>query len=175
MKLPSTLLRRGRDGGIIFTMKGFLTRLFLLLLLPSLLLFFLASAVNAATCSPTEEDALGPFYKPNAPMRSSVGTGYVLRGVIRASTDCRPLPGAIVELWLAGPDGEYDDAHRATVVADPSGRYRFESNVPTPYYGRPPHIHLRVSATGFATLVTQHYPATGASEAVFDIVLVPSR
>ena len=133
------------------------------------------NGLSAATCEPTGSDALGPFYKPNAPIRSSVGTGYVLRGVVRTAKDCSPVAGAMVELWLAGPNGEYDDAHRATIIADASGAYRFESNIPQPYYGRPPHIHLRVSAKGFSTLVTQHYPATSTKEAVFDTVLVPSR
>jgi len=55
-------------------------------------------------------------------------------------------------------NGEYDDAHRATIIADASAAYRFESNLPPPYSGRPPHIHLRVSARNFKTLVTQHYP-----------------
>ena len=132
-------------------------------------------SVYAATCAPTEEDALGPFYKPNAPVRSIVGKGYVLQGVVRSSKDCGLVPGAVIELWLAGPDGGYDDAHRATIIADASATYRFESSVPPPYYGRPPHIHLRVSAKGFKTLVTQHYPLSGKKEAVFDIVLVPSR
>jgi protocatechuate 3,4-dioxygenase beta subunit len=118
---------------------------------------------------------LGPFYKPNAPIRSSVGTGYVLRGVVRTAKDCKPVAGAIIELWLAGPNGEYDDAHRATIIADASGVYHFESDIPPPYYGRPPHIHLRVSAKGFSTLVTQHYPAASTKEAVFDIVLTTSR
>ena len=129
----------------------------------------------AATCAPTEEDALGPFYKPNTPVRSSVGKGYVLHGVVRSSKDCGLVPGAVIELWLAGPDGGYDDTHRATIIADASGAYRFESNVPPPYYGRPPHIHLRVSAKGFKTLVTQHYPVSGKNSAVFDIIIVPSR
>ena len=133
------------------------------------------NGLSAATCKPTSSDSLGPFYKPNAPIRSSVGMGYVLRGVVRTAKDCSPVAGAMVELWLAGPNGEYDDAHRATTIADASGAYRFESNTPPPYYGRPPHIHLRVSAKNFSTLVTQHYPATSTKEAVFDTVLVPSR
>jgi len=104
-----------------------------------------------------------------------VGKGYLLQGTIRSSANCSPVPSAIVELWLAGPNGEYDDAHRATVVADASGAYRFESNIPTPYYGRPAHIHLRVSAPDFATLVTQHYPVVGRNDARFDVVLIPSH
>lgn len=132
-------------------------------------------AAYAATCAPTEEDALGPFYKPNAPVRSSVGKGYVLQGGVRSSKDCAAVPGAMIEHWLAGPDGGYDDARRATIIAEASGAYRFEISLPPPYYGRPPHIHLRVSAKGFKTLITQHYPLSGAKEAVFDIVIVPSR
>jgi catechol 1,2-dioxygenase len=68
--------------------------------------------------------------------------------------------------------GDYDDAHRATVFAGESGEYRFESNVPVSYGGRPPHIHVRVRAPGFEELVTQHYPERGQRKATFDLVLV---
>ena len=104
-----------------------------------------------------------------------MGKGYVLQGVVRSSKDCAAVPGAVIELWLAGPDGGYDDAHRATVDAGATGVYSFESNVPPPYSGRSPHIHLRVSAKGFVTLVTQYYPISDKREAVFDVVLVPAR
>ena len=141
------------------------------------LFFFslLPLSAEAASCVPTEVDALGPFYSPGAPVRQHVGTGYVLQGTVRSAKDCAPLAGAVVELWLAGPDGGYDDAHRATVNAGADGSYRFESNYPPPYFGRPPHIHLRVSAKGFATLVTQHYPKKGTKKAVFDVVLMPGK
>ncbi len=46
---------------------------------------------------------------------------------------------------------------------------------PPPYSGRPPHIHLRVSADGYQTLVTQYYPADGRAEGAFDLVLVPAN
>ncbi len=130
-------------------------------------------AAAAARCETTREDQLGPFYKPDAPLRASVGNGYVLSGAVRAAPGCRAIPSARIELWLANPQGEYDDAHRATVIAGSSGEYRFESNVPVPYAGRPPHIHVRVSAAGFQTLVTQHYPAAGQTAATFDLVLRP--
>jgi protocatechuate 3,4-dioxygenase beta subunit len=104
-----------------------------------------------------------------------VGKGYNLRGVVRSSCDCAPVPGAVIELWLAGPKRGYDDAHRATVNADQAGAYRFESNPPPPIESRPPHIHLRVSAKGYATIVTQHYPAAGLIDAVFDVVLVSAQ
>ncbi len=90
-----------------------------------------------------------------------------------SSADCTPIAKANIELWLTGPDGSYDDDHRATIFSNDSGQYRFESNLPPGYSGRPPHIHIRISATGFNTLVTQHYPATGQKAEKFDIVLVP--
>lgn len=136
---------------------------------------FVAGPVLAADCVPTPPDQMGPFYKPGAPVRSSVGSGYILTGAVRSARDCAPIPGATIELWLAGPDGDYDDAHRATVRVDAEGRYRFESSLPPPYFGRPPHIHIRVSAEGFRTLVTQHYPVPGALSALFDLVLRPDR
>lgn len=126
----------------------------------------------APACPPTREDLLGPFYEPGAPVRASVGKGHVLRGTVRSSGDCSAIPGARVELWLAGPKG-YDDDHRATVVADAAGRYAFESELPGPFERRPPHIHVRVAHPGYRTLVTQYYPAKGQAEATFDLVLRP--
>jgi catechol 1,2-dioxygenase len=128
---------------------------------------------NAASskCRATAPDSLGPFYEPGAPVRNSVGSGYVLRGRVLSLSTCRPIARARVEFWLVNEQGEYDDAHRATVVAGRDGRYRFESNKPIGYSGRPPHIHVRVSARGFRTLVTQHYPRGNSTGAVFPLVL----
>ena len=140
-----------------------------------LVLLALSSSSQAATCRPTALDMLGPFYKPGAPIRPSVGEGYLLQGTVRSSQDCSPVSAAVIEFWLAGPEGPYDDAHRATVIADAAGAYRFESNLPHPVEGRPPHIHIRVSAKGFQTLITQHYPEAGQAKAMFDLVLVPSQ
>ena len=129
-----------------------------------------AGSTGASRCAPTRADQLGPFYEPGAPVRSKVGSGYVLRG--RAlSTTCRAIPRARVELWLVNPQGEYDDAHRATLFTRRDGSYRFESNRPIGYSGRPPHIHVRISARGFRTLVTQHYPRAGRPTAVLNLVL----
>lgn len=134
----------------------------------------LGTPTAAPSCAATEPDQLGPFYVPNAPERSKVGQGYVLSGVVRSSQGCAPIPGAKVEAWMAGPDGQYADAYRATMFAGPDGTYRFESHFPPPYSGRPSHIHLMVTADGYQQLVTQHYPVQGASQATFDLVLRPA-
>jgi protocatechuate 3,4-dioxygenase beta subunit len=122
-------------------------------------------------CRPTPYDEIGPFYRPDAPVRQAVGQGYRLTGTVLSAKDCRPLPKARIEFWLVNPQGEYDDAHRATVFADRQGRYRFESNRPTDYVGRKPHIHIMVTAEGHEQLITQHYPLENTTESVFDLVL----
>jgi protocatechuate 3,4-dioxygenase beta subunit len=153
--------------------------LFLLLLLTSTVLLLVvpdtAVLTLSAECKPTAEDQLGPFYKPNAPERESVGKGYELTGRALSSRDCTPIQGAKIELWMAGPDGQYTDEYRATLFSGEGGVYRFESHFPPSYSSRPPHIHIRVSASGYRTLVTQHYPVAGKAEASFDLVLVPAE
>jgi protocatechuate 3,4-dioxygenase beta subunit len=130
-------------------------------------------ASRGGSCQPTPPDALGPFYEPGAPLRSSVGEDYRLSGRVQSAQDCTGISGAQLEFWLAGPDGEYSDEYRATMVADSEGAYVFESHQPPAYSGRPPHIHIRVSAVGYQTLVTQHYPQQGDTESIFDFVLSP--
>ena len=128
---------------------------------------------SPSACAPTRADSLGPYYEPGAPVRSRVGTGgYVLTGRVIAARTCRWLARARIELWLANEQGDYDDAHRATVFSRRDGRYRFESNRPVGYEGRPPHIHVRVSTRGFRTLVTQHYPRGTRRSATFNLVLL---
>lgn len=122
-------------------------------------------------CRLTTPDSLGPFYEPGAPVRSKVGAGYLLRGRVLSGATCRPLRRARIEFWLVNEQGEYDDAHRATVIAGLDGRYRFESNRPVGYASRPPHIHVRVTARGHRTLVTQHYPRGSAASSLFNLVL----
>jgi catechol 1,2-dioxygenase len=129
-------------------------------------------AGESADCKPTQPDMLGPFYEPGAPVRTSVGSGYVLSGAVLAAEECKPIPNTHIEFWLANSRGDYDDAHRATVFAGQRGRYRLESNVPVSYGGRPPHIHVRVRAPGYEELVTQHYPERGQRKANFDLVLL---
>jgi protocatechuate 3,4-dioxygenase beta subunit len=130
---------------------------------------------GAVACAPTRPDALGPFYKPGAPLRAAVGRGHVLRGVIRSAADCAAIAGARVEYWLVNPTGRYDDEHRGYVVSGREGAYRIETNMPPAYQGRPPHIHLRASADRHETLVTQFYPRPNQSDGAFDLVLVSIR
>src|SRR5918999_2255256 len=64
---------------------------------------YAAAGDGPANCKPTQPDMLGPFYEPGAPVRSSVGSGYVLSGTVLGAQECKPLPNARIEFWLANP------------------------------------------------------------------------
>lgn len=171
-----------------------------------LLLAGLALAASPALaqqqCRRTPDDALGPFYRPNQPAQSDLcirpnrGERLQVSGRVLRFPDCRPVPGATIEVWQADGKGDYtrvssareDDLAcllRGTVRAGDDGVYRFETLMPGRYPGRPPHIHFRVSAGGHRTLVTQMYfpdekgvdprqlARMGSAGAQFDLVVAP--
>jgi protocatechuate 3,4-dioxygenase beta subunit len=117
-------------------------------------------------CAPTQPDALGPFYEEDAPNTTNLsgtlpGSPLAMSGQVK-DTDCRPIAGALVEVWQADEDGDYhDELLRASLTADADGRFAFTTIMPGRYLQatglRPAHLHYRVSAPGFRTLVTQIY------------------
>lgn len=123
-------------------------------------------------CAPTRPDMLGPFYTPNAPERDHTGRGLVVSGVVRSAATCAALPGARLEWWSADPRGEYKDDLRATAHADNQGRYRYETEPPGRYPGRPPHLHVKITAPNHRPLVTQLYPKPNDKEITTDFILV---
>jgi catechol 1,2-dioxygenase len=109
-----------------------------------------------ATCTPTRADAPAN-YKADAPVRNKIGAGgYVIEGVVMR-LDCTPVPEARIEFWHVNADGNYDDDHRATVVADDHGRDRLNTTRPVAYGGGRAHVHIRVSRPG-KSLVAVHFP-----------------
>jgi catechol 1,2-dioxygenase len=131
-----------------------------------------------ATCTITEPNIEGPYYRSGAPHRATLAGPYT-RGVPLAlggrvlSADCRsPLAGAVVDVWQANADGHYDNDgspgmdpkgfhFRGVVEADAKGCYSFATIVPGRYLNgrrfRPAHIHVKLSAAGHVPLTTQLY------------------
>ena len=62
-----------------------------------------AAGDRPANCQPTQPDMLGPFYEPGAPVRTSVGSGYVLSGAVLGAEECKAISNARIEFWLANP------------------------------------------------------------------------
>jgi protocatechuate 3,4-dioxygenase beta subunit len=133
---------------------------------PSPTLPLAASQTPSMTCTPTMDDGLSPSYQPDTPVRSVVGHGHVLTGVVHSSRDCAPIANAQLELWPEYAGQGHPDEARATIFTDSEGRYRFECDLPE-------HIHMKISAPGFRTLAQNSYHPNGAAEGTFDIVLEP--
>jgi protocatechuate 3,4-dioxygenase beta subunit len=131
------------------------------------------AAAQTPACAPTRPDMLGPFYKPDAPERARTGSGIVVSGAVRSTRGCAPLPGARVEWWSADERGEYRDALRATQHADAQGRFSYETVSPGRYPGRPPHLHIKITAPNHKPLVTQLYPRENQRSLTTDFVLIP--
>ena len=121
----------------------------------------------------TTTDILGPFYRPDAPVRSDMriknatGQPVILSGQVKHK-DCKtPLKNACVELWHCDGNGVYDNEspafnYRAKTYCDDKGYYSFNTIIPVPYdvgsgTVRPAHFHIMISASGYQNLITQLY------------------
>ena len=121
----------------------------------------------------TTTDILGPFYRPNSPLRNNLsimgelGESIELVGKINHNDCTTPYHKAKIELWHCDAQGVYDNAsqdyrYRGTTYSDLNGKYSFNTILPVPYdVGdgtiRPAHFHLMISAVGYQPLVTQLY------------------
>jgi catechol 1,2-dioxygenase len=125
----------------------------------------------AGNCD-TTNDILGPFYRPNAPIRDDLtypglkGTKIQLKGKLFQS-DCKtPVKKAIIEIWHCNTKGEYDNdsklfLHRARGYSNDDGEYQFQTILPGKYLNgrlyRPSHIHFRITSASTNELVSQVY------------------
>jgi hydroxyquinol 1,2-dioxygenase len=136
--------------------------------------------------------ALGEDIANGAP-----GEPCFMRGLVKG-IDGTPLEGARIEVWQADEDGLYDVQYealeqaraRGTLHTDRAGAYWFRSILASPYPiphdgpvgellaalgrhpWRPAHLHFRITAEGYETLVTHIFregdPYLG-SDAVFGV------
>jgi len=107
----------------------------------------------------------GPFFKPRSPQRvdlrepGATGRPVELAGLV-LTRRCRPLAGAVVDLWHADDKGDYDNSgfrYRGHVVTGSDGAFRFRTVMPALYTGRTRHYHFKVQAPGSRLLTTQLY------------------
>lgn len=146
-----------------------------------------AAAIDSCDFRATAQQPLGPFYPKQFPIdtdvdltvvkgrnRRAVGELVIVTGVI---TDefCKPIPGAIVEIWQACHSGKYnhpsdtspnpldpDFQYYGTMRTNANGEYVFKTIKPGAYlasetWRRPPHIHYKVSLRGYREVVSQLY------------------
>lgn len=143
-------------------------------------------AALAAACLRTPAQTEGPFYppsfgRPGNDLIAAGADGALPQGELIAiagrvtDAQCRPLAGAVVEIWQADAHGHYahpsdsEPAQRdprfrywgqALTAAD--GGYRFRTIQPSPYslglFGRrTAHVHFKVRPPQGRPLTTQMY------------------
>ena len=148
-------------------------------------------ALDEDICVLTPEQFEGPFFI-KAPVRSDitedrVGLPLDLRFQIVAAEDCRPIEGAVAEVWhcdasgrysgyredltrhpmdtllyLDGPDSHVDPENDRTYLrgaqsSDPNGMITFKTIFPGWYEPRVTHIHVKLFIDDRAYLTTQLY------------------
>lgn len=129
---------------------------------------------------PTEDNILGPFYRPAAPYRAKItpplepSNLLLIRGRVWGHDTRQPLVHATLDIWQANAKGRYDNddpdkppnegvfLNRARLITDEHGYYEFETIHPGQYQidtnvWRPSHIHYMIQHPGYKTLVTQLY------------------
>lgn len=116
----------------------------------------------------------GPFYTDGPPFLGEdyqlapleeVGERLIISGVVR-NLDCTEIiPNAVIDIWHANDDGDYDNTGgyhlRGKIMSNAAGVYIFETIKPGKYLNgdsfRPSHIHLKITAPDYPTLITQIY------------------
>jgi protocatechuate 3,4-dioxygenase beta subunit len=124
------------------------------------------SAPTPSCGGETPSETAGPFYTANTPQKADfraddpAGSRVDLRATV-LDTHCRPLPGAVVDLWHSDSKGRYDNAGfrlRGHQRADAQGNVTFATVLPGHYAGRTRHFHARIyGAKGGKLLTTQLY------------------
>ncbi|MBY0371567.1 hypothetical protein K2X33_12840 [bacterium] len=157
---------------------------------------FSGAKALGAICGITHAQGEGPYY-PERDLNRDNDLTQILPGGASAkgqvldltgqvtNAQCRPIAGALVEIWQAAASGKYNHSQDPNPLpADPNfqywgrtrtdanGNYRFRSIIPGHYpldprltgieptgpgQYRPPHIHFKVHAPGFQSLTTQMY------------------
>lgn len=131
----------------------------------------------------TPDQVEGPYFIANAKIQSKLfpkgvaGEEIQISGTV-LSQDGSVIADASVSIWVADPDGNYDNQaedgsakpiavkdqrYRGRIITDKSGAFAFNILRPGNYFDsgwnlwRPAHIHVRVDASGYGSLTTQLY------------------
>ncbi|CDS01020.1 related to hydroxyquinol-1,2-dioxygenase [Sporisorium scitamineum] len=145
----------------------------------------------------TQSAILGPFFRAGAPRypngsdivldhniksaEGKTGESTYMHGHVTDAVTGKPVVGAVIDVWHAGPNGLYEQQdpnqpdfnYRGKFTTDENGYYALRclrpTSYPIPYDGgagdilklldrspmRPAHIHLLIEANGYKQLVTQ--------------------
>ena len=138
-------------------------------------------------CNTTKPTIQGPEYKSGSPLKQGQGFAKGLSGArleligrVLSAIDCKPVQGAVLDVWQADANGNYDNKSynlRGKIVTDKAGKYVLD----TIYPGRlhtgstilhPSLIHVMVGIPGQPILTTQIYFENQSRDAAIKDTLV---
>jgi protocatechuate 3,4-dioxygenase beta subunit len=115
---------------------------------------------DGAGCLLQKEVTEGPYYLADHLVRRNIkgdrkGTPLTLGFTVVDASTCKPIKGALVELWhcdaagvYSGVQGNSGDFLRGGQRSGAAGKVRFDTIFPGWYSGRTPHIHMKVFVSG---------------------------
>jgi protocatechuate 3,4-dioxygenase beta subunit len=139
-----------------------------------------AVASGLVTCVLAPEQTEGPYYVDVDKVRRNItegktGVGLTLKlAVVNAST-CRPIRGALVDIWHCDAEGSYSGVQdtadetflRGLQRTNASGVATFQTVYPGWYRGRTVHIHVKVHVGGTVVHTGQLYFPDALTDAVY--------
>ena len=140
-----------------------------------------AVAAGLVTCILTPEQTEGPYYIANEKVRRDIRDGHKgalldLRTTVVDASTCKPVKGALVEIWHCDAAGLYSGfgagASSRTFLrggqrTDAKGLARFTTIYPGWYQGRTVHIHVKVHIGGTVVHTGQLYFNDTVTDAVY--------
>jgi protocatechuate 3,4-dioxygenase beta subunit len=118
---------------------------------------------SGLACVLSPELTEGPYYIDGAKLRRNItegqpGAPLVLRLSVLGATTCKPIKGAVVDIWHASAGGTYSGEQanntagrtylRGIQRTDANGLALFKTVYPGWYAGRAVHIHVKVHVGG---------------------------
>jgi protocatechuate 3,4-dioxygenase beta subunit len=122
-------------------------------------------------CTLTESTGQGPEYLPGPPLiqgqdfaKGIPGPRLIVTGEVLNAINCKPVQGAVLNIWQANSTGDYDYKGynlRGKIVTDKEGNYVLNTIYPhepkETIQPRPSHIHVIVGVPGQPQITTQVY------------------
>ena len=113
-------------------------------------------------------------YSPNAPLVESLGSGFIMSGMVRQAGTGAPLPDVRIQIWAATTlGGEREPRNHGSVLTKADGSYSLEMEQIVPNFGQP-HAHLAYDDAAFKTVFLRPVmPSASDTSLAADFVLSP--
>ena len=142
-----------------------------------------SAPASAVSCILTPEMTEGPYYIAGEKVRRNItegrpGVRLELRLSVVDATTCRPISGALVDIWHADAAGEYSGFGagassrtfmRGIQKTDRTGLAQFVTVYPGWYQGRTVHIHVKVHVGGNVVHTGQLFFSDTLTDSVYKV------